>query len=69
MEQVEKSYPCRAYATAVIDINGKTVFITKYFKPLEPPESVLELSTNKKIQLVGARSMVRCQEHGFPEYT
>ena len=52
MEQVEKSYPSRVFATAVIDINGKSVFITKYFKPLEPPEAVLELSTDKKIQMV-----------------
>lgn len=52
MKQVEKAFPTRTFTTAVIDINGKHVFITKYFKALAPPESVLELSTNKETQMV-----------------
>jgi len=53
MEQLEKSFPNRNFTTAAIDINGKTVFVTKYFKPLAPPPMVLELATDLKTQMVG----------------
>lgn len=49
MEQVEKLYPTRTYQTAVTDINGKTVFITKYFKPIAPPQQVLELPGDQQV--------------------
>lgn len=58
MEQVEKSFPTRTFTTAVIDVNGKHVFVTKYFKPLAPPDSVLELSTNKETQMVCDKCVV-----------
>ncbi|XP_054855261.1 coiled-coil and C2 domain-containing protein 2A isoform X2 [Eublepharis macularius] len=34
------SRPC---LTTVIDINGKTVFVTRYIKPLNPPEELLRV--------------------------
>ncbi|XP_042326505.1 coiled-coil and C2 domain-containing protein 2A isoform X2 [Sceloporus undulatus] len=36
-------FPNRQCLTTVIDINGKTVFITRYIKPLNPPEELLQL--------------------------
>ncbi|XP_061440487.1 coiled-coil and C2 domain-containing protein 2A isoform X2 [Rhineura floridana] len=36
-------FPSRQCLTTVIDINGKTVFITRYIKPLNPPEELLQV--------------------------
>ncbi|XP_073331790.1 coiled-coil and C2 domain-containing protein 2A [Pagrus major] len=37
-----RSYPDRPCITTVIDLNGKTVFITRYIKPLNPPQELLD---------------------------
>lgn len=34
-------FPNRQCVTTVIDISGKTVFITRYLKPLNPPQELL----------------------------
>ncbi|XP_032128755.1 coiled-coil and C2 domain-containing protein 2A isoform X4 [Sapajus apella] len=39
-------FPNRQCLTTVIDINGKTVFITRYLKPLNPPEELLSVYPN-----------------------
>ncbi|KAH0616299.1 hypothetical protein JD844_027316 [Phrynosoma platyrhinos] len=39
-------FPNRQCLTTVIDINGKTVFITRYIKPLNPPEELLQLNAD-----------------------
>ncbi|XP_067325078.1 coiled-coil and C2 domain-containing protein 2A isoform X3 [Anolis sagrei] len=39
-------FPSRQCVTTVIDINGKTVFITRYIKPLNPPEELLQLQAD-----------------------
>ncbi|XP_033015930.1 coiled-coil and C2 domain-containing protein 2A [Lacerta agilis] len=36
-------FPSRPCLTTVIDINGKTVFITRYIKPLNPPDELLRV--------------------------
>ncbi|XP_060135062.1 coiled-coil and C2 domain-containing protein 2A isoform X1 [Zootoca vivipara] len=36
-------FPSRHCLTTVIDINGKTVFITRYIKPLNPPDELLRV--------------------------
>uniref|UniRef100_A0A670JNP2 Coiled-coil and C2 domain containing 2A n=1 Tax=Podarcis muralis TaxID=64176 RepID=A0A670JNP2_PODMU len=36
-------FPGRQCLTTVIDINGKTVFITRYIKPLNPPDELLRV--------------------------
>uniref|UniRef100_A0A8C6K4A6 Uncharacterized protein n=1 Tax=Melopsittacus undulatus TaxID=13146 RepID=A0A8C6K4A6_MELUD len=36
------AFPSRQCLTTVIDLSGKTVFITKYIKPLNPPEELLD---------------------------
>ncbi|XP_040413141.1 coiled-coil and C2 domain-containing protein 2A isoform X3 [Cygnus olor] len=35
-------FPSRQCLTTVIDLNGKTVFITRYVKPLNPPQELLD---------------------------
>ncbi|XP_053921752.1 coiled-coil and C2 domain-containing protein 2A isoform X3 [Cuculus canorus] len=35
-------FPSRQCLTTVIDLNGKTVFITRYIKPLNPPQELLD---------------------------
>ncbi|OXB53749.1 hypothetical protein ASZ78_014541 [Callipepla squamata] len=42
--QVEchSKFPNRQCLTTVIDLNGKTVFITRYIKPLNPPQELLD---------------------------
>ncbi|KAK3580952.1 hypothetical protein CHS0354_006977 [Potamilus streckersoni] len=37
----ETKFPQREILTTVIDVNGKSVFVTRYFKPLHPPEEFI----------------------------
>uniref|UniRef100_A0A665VXR8 Coiled-coil and C2 domain containing 2A n=1 Tax=Echeneis naucrates TaxID=173247 RepID=A0A665VXR8_ECHNA len=39
-------YPDRPCITTVIDLNGKTVFITRYIRPLNPPQEFLDVFNN-----------------------
>ncbi|XP_043428872.1 coiled-coil and C2 domain-containing protein 2A isoform X10 [Prionailurus bengalensis] len=39
-------FPHRQCLTTVTDISGKTVFITRYLKPLNPPQELLEACPN-----------------------
>uniref|UniRef100_A0A8B9Z4M5 Coiled-coil and C2 domain containing 2A n=1 Tax=Buteo japonicus TaxID=224669 RepID=A0A8B9Z4M5_9AVES len=39
-------FPSRKCLTTVIDLNGKTVFITRYIKPLNPPQELLDAIPN-----------------------
>ncbi|XP_064305232.1 coiled-coil and C2 domain-containing protein 2A isoform X4 [Phalacrocorax carbo] len=39
-------FPSRQCLTTVIDLNGKTVFITRYIKPLNPPQELLDAVPN-----------------------
>ncbi|XP_071964631.1 coiled-coil and C2 domain-containing protein 2A-like isoform X2 [Antedon mediterranea] len=40
--EFKKKFPKREVITTVMDINGKSVFVTRYFRPLAPPTKVLE---------------------------
>ncbi|KAM6921159.1 coiled-coil and C2 domain-containing protein 2A [Xenentodon cancila] len=40
------SYPDRPCTTTVIDFSGKTVFITRYIRPLNPPQEFLDAFPN-----------------------
>nr|XP_022316561.1 coiled-coil and C2 domain-containing protein 2A-like isoform X3 [Crassostrea virginica] len=44
----------RDFKTTVIDVNGKTVFVTRYFKALEPPQEIFEKADTdvKKMEVV-----------------
>lgn len=39
-------HPDRLCMTTVIDLSGKTVFITRYIRPLNPPKELLPSSPN-----------------------
>ncbi|XP_075400630.1 coiled-coil and C2 domain-containing protein 2A isoform X2 [Tenrec ecaudatus] len=39
-------FPNRQCLTTVVDISGKTVFITRYLKPLNPPPEILDVHPN-----------------------
>lgn len=41
-----QGYPDRACISTVIDLNGKTVFITRYIRPLNPPQELLDAFPN-----------------------
>ncbi|XP_013886702.1 coiled-coil and C2 domain-containing protein 2A [Austrofundulus limnaeus] len=41
-----QSYPDRPCITRVIDLNGKTIFITRYIRPLKPPQEFLDAFPN-----------------------
>lgn len=41
-------FPKREYKTSVVDINGKLVFLTCYFKKLMPPQELLEGDDEQK---------------------
>ncbi|XP_034566120.1 coiled-coil and C2 domain-containing protein 2A isoform X2 [Notolabrus celidotus] len=40
--EVAQGYPDRPCITTIIDLNGKTVFITRYIRPLNPPQELLD---------------------------
>lgn len=39
-------FPKRPCLTTVIDINGKTVFVTRFIRPLNPPQELLDAFPN-----------------------
>ncbi|XP_068581544.1 coiled-coil and C2 domain-containing protein 2A isoform X2 [Cebidichthys violaceus] len=39
-------HPDRPCVTTVIDLNGKTVFVTRYIRPLNPPQELLDAFPN-----------------------
>lgn len=39
-------FPDRPCLTTVVDINGKTVFITRFIRPLAPPQELLSAFPN-----------------------
>ena len=50
----------RDFKTTVIDVNGKTVFVTRYFKALEPPQEIFEKADTE------VKKMVRCKKMNEP---
>ncbi|XP_039985612.1 coiled-coil and C2 domain-containing protein 2A isoform X2 [Xiphias gladius] len=44
--EAAQAYPDRPCFTTVIDLNGKTVFITRYIRPLNPPQELLDAFPN-----------------------
>ncbi|KAM3836076.1 LOW QUALITY PROTEIN: coiled-coil and C2 domain-containing protein 2A-like, partial [Diretmus argenteus] len=44
--EATQGYRDRPCLTTVIDINGKTVFITRYIRPLNPPQELLDVFPN-----------------------
>ncbi|KAM6963078.1 coiled-coil and C2 domain-containing protein 2A [Aplochiton taeniatus] len=45
-KEASLAHPDRPCLTTVIDINGKTVFITRYIRPLNPPQELLDAFPN-----------------------
>ncbi|XP_064626685.1 coiled-coil and C2 domain-containing protein 2A-like isoform X3 [Lineus longissimus] len=43
--ELRKKFQKRDYKTTVTDLNGKSVFITRYFKSIKPPEELLNKSS------------------------
>ncbi|KAL3869795.1 hypothetical protein ACJMK2_042432 [Sinanodonta woodiana] len=41
-QNFETKFPQREILTTVIDVNGKSVFVTRYFKPLKPPDEFID---------------------------
>ncbi len=39
--ELEQKFPNRNYKATVIDLNGQSVFITRFVKPLKPPEELI----------------------------
>lgn len=44
--EAARLHPDRVCMTTVIDLSGKTVFITRYIRPLNPPKELLAASPN-----------------------
>lgn len=58
-----RAYPDRPCITTVIDLNGKTVFITRYIRPLNPPQELLDAFPNNPQEVTVSRVM---EAVGFP---
>jgi coiled-coil and C2 domain-containing protein 2A len=39
--EVLKKYPKRNYLTTVVSLEGIAIFVTRYIKPLKPPDEIL----------------------------
>ena len=50
--ELNEKFPRREYKTTVVDVNGKTVFVTRYLKKLEPPPLVLEMADKEEKKTV-----------------
>lgn len=48
--EAARSHPDRPCFTTVIDLNGKTVFITRYIRRLNPPEELLKQFPNSPME-------------------
>ena len=53
-----QGYPDRPCITTVIDLNGKTVFITRYIRPLNPPPELLEEVPNNPLEATVGRWLI-----------
>lgn len=63
------SHPDRPCLTTVIDLNGKTVFITRYIRPLNPPQEILDMFPNNTQEAtVSAIKSVARQVDLKPQY-
>ncbi|XP_051947556.1 coiled-coil and C2 domain-containing protein 2A [Xyrauchen texanus] len=45
-KEANQHFPDRPCLTTVIDINGKTVFVTRFIRPLNPPQELLDSVPN-----------------------
>ncbi|XP_067302881.1 coiled-coil and C2 domain-containing protein 2A isoform X3 [Pseudorasbora parva] len=45
-KEASRRFPDRPCLTTVIDINGKTVFVTRFIRPLNPPQELLDAFPN-----------------------
>lgn len=43
--QLESKFPRREFKTTVVDVNGKSVFVTRFFKGLKPPDELIKQDT------------------------
>ncbi|KAM9849276.1 coiled-coil and C2 domain-containing protein 2A [Aulostomus maculatus] len=48
--EAAQGHPDRPCITTVIDLNGKTVFITRYIRPLNPPQELLDAFPNNPLE-------------------
>lgn len=55
LRQMHKKFPQRDIKTEVVNINGKLVFITSFFKKLEPPRELLQGTDIE--QMVSAKTL------------
>uniref|UniRef100_A0A8C3G4Z3 Coiled-coil and C2 domain containing 2A n=1 Tax=Cyclopterus lumpus TaxID=8103 RepID=A0A8C3G4Z3_CYCLU len=50
-----RGHPDRPCVATVIDLNGKTVFVTRYIRPLNPPQELLDASPDDSQDALVAR--------------
>ena len=53
--ELNAKFPKREYKATVVDVNGKSVFVTRYFKALKPPEELVKgdvLETAVRMSLI-----------------
>nr|XP_058923206.1 coiled-coil and C2 domain-containing protein 2A isoform X2 [Kogia breviceps] len=58
-------FPNRQCLTRVVDISGKTVFITRYIKPLNPPQELLNTHPNNP-QATASVTLLACSLDASP---
>ena len=62
LHAMRKQFPLRDIKTEVVNINGKLVFITSYFKKLEPPRELcqgtdIEQMVRAKLSLLDGKAL------------
>lgn len=60
-----QGYPNRPCITTIIDLNGKTVFITRYIRPLNPPQELLDAFPNNPQEATVCRLIEVNVESGY----
>lgn len=52
-------HPDRPCITTVIDLSGKTVFVTRYIRPLNPPQELLDAFPDNSQDAAVSRSILK----------
>jgi coiled-coil and C2 domain-containing protein 2A len=52
VNKFQTKHPNREFKPTVMDTNGRSVFITRYFRPLNPPEELIEADKSSLLTAV-----------------
>jgi len=52
LADVETKFPNRNYMATVVSLEGISIFVTRYIKPLQPPEEIANDNNVSKLSVI-----------------